>query len=125
MIITDENSLICDLAETYNIYDYRKLPPFLVATLSVGLRANSRIMMKLTGMQVPLETILIGSIVDLLNGYLWAQTRDAKYNRNKPKSILDGLMGKNNKEEGFIVFNTIEEFENERLKVLERIQKGG
>ena len=47
MIKTDEDALICDLAETYQIYDYKSLPAYMVATFSVGLRENSRIKMKL------------------------------------------------------------------------------
>ena len=38
MIKTDEDALICDLAETYQIYDYKSLPAYMVATFSVGLR---------------------------------------------------------------------------------------
>jgi len=43
MIHTDEDALICDLAETYHIFNYRELPPSLAATLSVGLKDDSRI----------------------------------------------------------------------------------
>ena len=32
MIKTDEDALICDLAETYQIYDYKSLPAYMVAT---------------------------------------------------------------------------------------------
>ena len=35
MIKTDEDALICDLAETYQIYDYKSLPAYMVATFSV------------------------------------------------------------------------------------------
>ena len=38
MIKTDEDALICDLAETYRIYDYRQLPAYQVAVFSFGLR---------------------------------------------------------------------------------------
>lgn len=43
MIQTDEDALICDLAETYQIYDYRQLPAYQVAVFSYGLRDDSRI----------------------------------------------------------------------------------
>lgn len=49
MIAKDEDALICDLAETYRIFDYRSLPLKTVATFSVGLRENSRIKMSLGG----------------------------------------------------------------------------
>lgn len=47
MIETDESALICDFAETYNIYDYRALPVHYAATLAYGLRCDSRIRLKL------------------------------------------------------------------------------
>ena len=40
MIKTDEDALICDLAETYQIYDYKSLPAYMVATFSVGKFKN-------------------------------------------------------------------------------------
>ena len=67
MIVIDEAALECDLAETYNIYDYRALSPTRVALFSIGLRENSRIKMKISGMNYPLETILIACAVDRLS----------------------------------------------------------
>lgn len=43
MILTDEDALICDLAETYNVLDYRALPVRTTAALASGLRADARI----------------------------------------------------------------------------------
>src|SRR5699024_11907585 len=61
MIQLDEDALICDLAETYQIYDYRQLPPTRVAVFSIGLRDDSRIKMKASGQLVPMETLLLRS----------------------------------------------------------------
>ena len=66
MIRLDEAALICDLAETYHIYDYRSLPVQLVATLSAGLRDDSRIKLKAAKSPVGLDTILLASITDNL-----------------------------------------------------------
>ena len=49
MVKTDKDAWMCDLAETYHIYDYESLPLSKVAIFSVGLRANSRIKMKMQG----------------------------------------------------------------------------
>ena len=72
MINYDENALICDLAETYNIYDYRSLPVTTVATLAAGLRDESRIMQKANGADASMNTILLAIIADrvatLMNG---------------------------------------------------------
>ncbi len=48
MVMTDEDALICDLAETYGIYNYEELPPIRAAVLACGLRANARIMAALS-----------------------------------------------------------------------------
>lgn len=88
MVRTDEEALICDLAETYHIYDYKTLPAMLVASLAVGLRDDSRIKMKLSGAKAPTEIILLASMVDKLNLLVWAKTKDAEKGRNRPKSLL-------------------------------------
>ena len=43
MMAVNRDALICDLAETYGILDCQALPALLLATLSCGLRADSRI----------------------------------------------------------------------------------
>ena len=57
MLATDETALVCDLAETYGIYDYRSYPATVIATFAVGLRENARIWLKMNKMAYPLETI--------------------------------------------------------------------
>lgn len=64
MINFDEDALICDLAETYNIYDYRSLPVRLVATLSAGLRDDSRIKLSRAGFTAQQNTMLLAIIAD-------------------------------------------------------------
>lgn len=66
MIELDEAALICDLAETYHIYDYRSLPVQLVATLSAGLRDNARIKLKAADSPVNLEIMILSAIADNL-----------------------------------------------------------
>ena len=58
MVALDEDALICDFAETYHIYDYRRLPVEYAATLAYGLRENSRIRMVQSGLKVELNTLL-------------------------------------------------------------------
>ena len=62
----DEDALICDLAETYHIYDYRSLPVQLAATLSAGLRDNARIKLKAADSPVSLEIMILSAIADNL-----------------------------------------------------------
>src|SRR5690606_39631099 len=85
------NALMCDLAETYGIYNYRQLPPTLVAVFSLGLRENSRIKMKLSGQTVPFETMLLAGIYDRLSMLVWFQTKDGHKGRNRPTSLTSLL----------------------------------
>lgn len=117
MINMDEDALICDLAETYRIYDYRSLPVLTVAAFSVGLRADSRIKMKMSGTPAEPATILLASIVDRLSVLLWRQTKDGEKGINAPKLILDGLLEDKNKDD-LISFASGEEFERERERIL-------
>jgi hypothetical protein len=115
MIRTDEDALICDLAETYKIYDYKTLPASLVASLAIGLRDNSRIKMKLSGAKAPAEIILLASMVDKLNILVWSKTKDAVKGRNRPKSLLGLIYPKENNNQ---VYSSGEEFEKARKKLL-------
>ena len=116
MIKVDENALICDLAETYHIFDYRQLPPSKVAIFCIGLRDDSRIKIKLSGAKVSPEILLLSGIIDRLNLLLWTKTEDAKKGWNRPKSILDGLY---NKESEVSAFASGEDFEKERQRIIE------
>ncbi len=116
MIRTDKDALICDLAETYHVYDYKALPASLVASLVVGLRDDSRIKMKLSGAKAPSEIILLASIIDRLSVLVWMQTKDAQKGRNRPKSLLDIMYPK---ETNNTVYRTGEDFEKARKKLIE------
>ena len=86
-----ETELICDFAETYHILDWRTLPLNTAAALSVGLRENSRVKMKIAGVEAGQDTLLLAAIVDRLSLLWWAKTKDAESGRNKPKSIFEQL----------------------------------
>lgn len=92
MIRLDEDSLICDLAETYQIYDYKQLPLLKVAVFSFGLKDSSRIKMKMSGQEIPAETLMLASISDGVNTLLWTKTKDATKGRNKPVSLVNRLL---------------------------------
>ena len=119
MIRLDEDALICDLAETYNIYDYEQLPPSKVAVFACGLRSDSRIKMKASGQLVPIDTLLLAGISDRLSALVWFKTEDGQKGKNRPTMLVDFLTGKT-KEKDVIVFNSGEDFEkkwNELIKV--------
>lgn len=122
MINQNEDALICDLAETYHIYDYRQLPPLTVAVFSCGLRDDSRIKMELNDQTVSIDTLLIAGISDKLGLLLWSKTKDGQLNKNRPVSILESLVS-TPKEKNELVFDSGEDFERMRTKLIEEGRK--
>lgn len=116
MINLDEDSLICDLAETYHILNYKELSPTLVATLSCGLSDDSRIKRKIANKRLTLEETLMAVMVDKLSQLLWTKTKDAQKGRNRPKSVLEAL--EKPPEKAYKSFSSIEEFEKKRAELL-------
>lgn len=116
MISLDEESLICDLAETYHVLDMRGLSPRLAAILAIGLSDSSRIKRKAANRRLTLEETLITAILDRTNMLLWAKTKDAQRGANRPKSLLEEL--ENPKVKDYKVFNTIEDFERKRAELI-------
>lgn len=103
----DEAALICDLAETYHIYDYGSLPVQLVATLSAGLRDNSRIKMRLAGAPASQDILLLAAIADRVEMFRYGFSDQ----KNKPPvSILDEMYGRISAD-GVQGFDTAEEFD--------------
>lgn len=102
MIKADEDALICDLAETYHIYDYRQLPLKMVAVFSVGLRNNSRIKMKMNNQPVEIDTLLIAGISDKLSTLVWWKTKDGQKGVNKPDSLVESITNVQPKEKNVI-----------------------
>ena len=112
MLSTDKDALLCDLAETYGIYDIKELPLSKVALFSVGLRINSRIKMIINGNSFDSKEILLASITDRL-GIILSFLRGS----DVQESILDKMIG-NIPEKEYMVFNSIDEFEKERKRIL-------
>ena len=118
MITADEEALICDFAETYGIYDYRKLPLKTAAILASGLRDNSRIKIKLSGLNAAPETILNAAIADHTGMLVWMQSKDGVKNQNRPVSILDKILNPEKKKEDVTTFATGQDFEDEWNRLL-------
>ncbi|MEC4730873.1 DUF5361 domain-containing protein [Enterococcus hirae] len=127
MINLDEEALICDLAETYQIYDYKQLPLSKIAVFSCGLRENSRIKMKLAQQVVPFETLILASILDKLSVLLWTKTKDAEKGKNIPQMIMNELIThvQKIKQMDTSIFDSSEDFEQRRKELIEQIEYGG
>ena len=98
MIALDEDALICDFAETYQILNMKSIPVALAATLAIGLRDDSRIKLKINGLKVSVDTLLLARIADSTAINVYAKTKDAKTGKNPPKSMVDILMERNHDE---------------------------
>lgn len=64
MLSVDRDALLCDMAETYGIYDLHALPVETLAALSFGLGADSRIKSKALGVKRVSSMELLASIAD-------------------------------------------------------------
>lgn len=113
MMALDEDALICDFAEFYHIYNIYEYPPLYIATLAIGLRDNSRIKLKLLGLRVDLEMLLLAHIVDNTAINVYAKTKDAKSGINKPTSFVELLTKKKETKEKAREFNSGADFDKE------------
>ena len=109
MIAAHEDELVCDMAETYRIYDYRALSPHKAAVLACGLRDDSRTKMAVQNVSAPLETLLLATIADRLGLQLWSGSKDAQHNRNRPESIAEKLL-QGQDDDNVRAFRTASEF---------------
>lgn len=121
MIHLDEDSLICDLAETYHIYNYRALPSKLVGVLACGLRENSRIKMKLASMNASTDTLLKALIADRLQILIWQRTEDGQKGRNFPKSIYERLINPQEEQTNNMTFKSGADFDEYRKTLIGKI----
>ena len=121
MINLDEDAVICDLAETYHIFDYRALPSKLIGVLVCGLGDDSRIKMKASGKRVDTNTILQALIADRLQILIWQRTEDGMNGRNFPKSIYENLMNPQKEESNNMAFESGAAFDEYRAALIGEI----
>ena len=126
MLTFDEDALICDMAETYGVFNLFELPPQLAATLAVGLREDSRIKVKMSGMKMDFNKYILAALFDKVNWLCWTKTKDAQHGTHVPESILDLLLqtDKPNAPDEFMVFDSPEAFEKARQDLLGETQDG-
>lgn len=119
MLSVDRDALLCDLAETYHIFDLRALPVVTLAALSFGLRDDSRIKMKLTGIEYVPNYILLASIADnlkMLRYNLLSEEGDPP-----PPLYTDIIFGKDDKQKEPY---TAEDFERDMADIARRANNG-
>lgn len=119
MIATDKDALVCDLAETYGIYDMWQLPVETVAVLACGLRDDSRIKKVMSGTPADYNTILIAAAVDRLSKIIWMLSKDGQEGRNQPASIVEIILGSTKKDKPAEGFASKEDFDVARKRLME------
>ena len=107
MLALDRDALMCDMAETYRIYDIRSLPASRIAMFACGLGVNSRIKLRKEGLKAPWEVVLLAEIIDLLS---------TEESANLTSIFL--IEDKRNKPSEFQTFESIEEFEQAKAKII-------
>lgn len=71
-------------------------------------------------MKTTTDTMLSAITCDYLAKLWWAKTEDAEHGRNKPISILSQLLGEDTQKKSKEGFETIEEFEQARSRLLRK-----
>ena len=121
MVNTCEDELVCDLAQTYGIYNYKELSPNLVATLTIGLPDSSRVKMKMSGQKLTLEQSLLALILDDLRQWLWMNQRRGS---KRPQSVFKKLTEDKKPKDELKTFDSPEAFEAWRRKKREAWDNG-
>lgn len=105
--------MICDFAETYQIYNYRRLPCKMAAILACGLRDDSRIKMIISKTPVKPDQILLSTISDGIRTIAWMLSEDGRQGINRPTSLTGVLMGNRSDTENTetVAFDSGEDFD--------------
>ena len=78
----------------------------------------------MTNSKVPFETFLLAGVLDRLSALVWFKTTDGQKGINKPLMVAEELIGKTKakaKESKEMIFDSGEDFEEYRQKILEKI----
>ena len=128
MIAFDEESLECDFAETYHIYDFRELPVKRAALFAKGLREDSRIKLKISGMKTDSKTLLVARIFDELQWLNWSRTKDGSKGINRPKMLSKELVEyreTDKPKDECMRFESSADFKDAWDAIVERIEENG
>lgn len=115
------DEIVCDLAETYHVFDIAALPVLTVAQLVFGLRADSRVKMKMSNARYTDDQLVQAMICDHLAWLCWTKTKSAERGRNAPKSLYKLMAGidEQTKKE-CVAFDTPEDFKDAWNRINER-----
>jgi hypothetical protein len=98
------------------------LAPSLVATLTMGLRENSRVMMKIGKQKLNYQEKMLALIFDALQIIAFKQGH--KKSASKPVSLLEKLTEEKKPKDELMVFNSADSFEAWRAKKMKGNNNG-
>jgi len=124
MLGHNRTMVMCDMAETYGIYDMWGLPLSTTAALACGLREDSRIRMSMRGDRITTETLMLATIADSMRVLTWMQTEDGHKGTNRPKSILNILTKEQDEEDEPVQYATAADFDAARAEIIRRCSGG-
>lgn len=75
-------------------------------------------MLRLANQQVSLDTMLLALVADRLSTLVWFKTKDGQKGKNRPAMISESLGSDQRKEKDVTVFESGEDFERTRLRLL-------
>ena len=107
MLAFDSDALVCDMAETYHVYDMWSMPLPYIATLASGLGMDSRIRLKAHGLKTTWPTVLLAMLVD-------------GWNQDTKNPFLQLFIEKQDKgvKSDSKVFDSVEDFEAAKAAIL-------
>lgn len=115
MLGTDRDAVVCDLAETYHLFDLYAVSLETLATLCAGLRDDSRIKMKMMDMRRIAPSFSLVHISDTLT--MLTHSLAAKEGTPMPELYSDIMTGKQKTKQSK-GFYSIEEFEEARRRMI-------
>lgn len=106
--------MVCDLAQYYHVVDYQSLGAFRLRTLVFGLPREARLIKKISGQRVGLDTMLLAGILDRLSVVLY---RFSSSKASRPEMVTDKLAGGSDKKKGGI-FASGKDYEKRKEELL-------
>lgn len=94
-----------------------KLPVEYVATLAIGLRSNARICMKLAGLKIDLDYLLLAHIADNTAINAWLNSENGRKGENRPISFVQLLFEKLDDSKKLRQFESGSDFDKEWEKM--------
>lgn len=118
MVVSDEDAVICDFLQYYQIMDYRSLPLQRAAILACGLPEDSRTMRSISGRKCTNTELYLMALIDSIRSLQYLYTKvHSKGHVAQPKSLIDIVLGK---EDSSSVqgFDSPEAFEAARNRII-------